>query len=179
MSKSQILIAYDFTKQADIALDRSVELACRDPQYVLHFLTVVKSQETYLTADRIRESLIERLTAIFRAREPHAEVDFCVHTRLGYPEKEILALAEEIGADLIIVGSHDRGKVGRIFLGSVSEAVLRGARCPVTVVRLKSYPHVELQRVIEVPHAEPHARPHRYSYLPSAMQARANDRTVR
>jgi nucleotide-binding universal stress UspA family protein len=175
MSKNQILVAYDFTRQADVALQSAVELACRDPQNVLHFVTVVKSDETYLTADRIRDSLVERLALIFRAREPRVDVDFCVHTRLGFPDKEILALAEEIGADLIIVGSHDRGPVGRLLIGSVSEAVLRGAHCPVLVARLKGYAHVELQRVIEVPHEPRRAMPHRYSYTSAISQTRPND----
>ena len=46
----------------------------------------------------------------------------------------IVEAAASEGADLIIVGSHRRGPVGRILLGSVSEHVVRNARCPVLVV---------------------------------------------
>jgi nucleotide-binding universal stress UspA family protein len=47
----------------------------------------------------------------------------------------IVSAAEAEHADMIVVGSHGRGAVGRLFLGSVSEHVVRNAPCPVLVVR--------------------------------------------
>ncbi len=175
MSKSQVVVAYDFTKPADVALQRAIEVVTRDPEQVLHFITVLSSDQSYLTADKVRDDLLERLRDLFRAREPRTDVDFCVHVRLGKPADEILALAEEIGADLIILGCHDRNALGRILLGSVSTAVLHGARCPVTVARLKGYPHVQLERVIEVAHVALRPKPHRYSYTSSVAQVRPTD----
>jgi hypothetical protein len=60
----------------------------------------------------------------------------------------ILELAEEVGADLITCGSHGRGAMGRLLIGSVSEAVLHGALCPVLIVRLKGYPYVAGDKVV-------------------------------
>jgi nucleotide-binding universal stress UspA family protein len=57
------------------------------------------------------------------------------HYRLGRPEAEITALAEEIGAGLIVVGSRGLGGIRRTVLGSVSDSVVRHAPCPVLVVR--------------------------------------------
>jgi len=57
------------------------------------------------------------------------------HLREGKPEAEITALAEEIGAGLIVVGSRGLGGIRRAMLGSVSDAVVRHAHCPVLVVR--------------------------------------------
>ena len=57
------------------------------------------------------------------------------HLRVGRPEAEITALAEEIGAGLIVVGSRDLGGIRRSLLGSVSDSVVRHAHCPVFVVR--------------------------------------------
>lgn len=57
------------------------------------------------------------------------------HYRLGKPEAEIIALAEEIGAGLIVVGSRGLGGIRRTVLGSVSDSVVRHAPCPVLVVR--------------------------------------------
>ena len=57
------------------------------------------------------------------------------HLREGKPEAEITALAEEIGAGLIVVGSRGLGGLRRAMLGSVSDAVVRHAHCPVLVVR--------------------------------------------
>lgn len=46
----------------------------------------------------------------------------------------LVEVASDSKADLLVVGSHGRGPVKRLFLGSVSEGVLRHARCPVLVV---------------------------------------------
>jgi nucleotide-binding universal stress UspA family protein len=53
----------------------------------------------------------------------------------GKPEDVLLAEAERWPADLIVVGSHGRRPVARLFLGSVSEAVARHAPCSVEIVR--------------------------------------------
>jgi nucleotide-binding universal stress UspA family protein len=55
--------------------------------------------------------------------------------RTGEPAGEIVRAAEELRADLIVVGSRGLGQIGGLILGSVSERVLHGARCPVLVVR--------------------------------------------
>ena len=65
-------------------------------------------------------------------------VSFLVWT--GDPGDMIVEAAEAEHADMIVVGSHGRGAVGRLFLGSVSEHVVRNAPCPVLVVRPKEGP---------------------------------------
>lgn len=55
--------------------------------------------------------------------------------QLGYPKKSISDFAREWKADLVMVGSRDRGAVSRFFLGSVAQAVLRSAPCSVEIVR--------------------------------------------
>jgi nucleotide-binding universal stress UspA family protein len=57
------------------------------------------------------------------------------HLRVGRPDGEITALADEIGADLIVMGSRGLGGMRRALLGSVSDSVVRHAHCPVLVVR--------------------------------------------
>jgi nucleotide-binding universal stress UspA family protein len=54
--------------------------------------------------------------------------------RLGHAAAEILRAAEEVGADLIVMGTHGRTGLRRLLTGSVAEAVLRRARCPVLIV---------------------------------------------
>ena len=54
----------------------------------------------------------------------------------GNPADEILRLADEMGADLIAMGSHGRTGVLRLLMGSVSRKVLDQARCPVLIVRI-------------------------------------------
>ncbi len=57
---------------------------------------------------------------------------------VGSPRRVITQFAAEWGADLILVGSHSRGAVGRFFLGSVAQGILRTATCSVEIVR---FPH--------------------------------------
>jgi nucleotide-binding universal stress UspA family protein len=56
-------------------------------------------------------------------------------TREGNPHKEIVALGEEIGADLIVIGHAGRRGMERKVVGSVAERVTRFAHCPVLVVK--------------------------------------------
>lgn len=60
------------------------------------------------------------------------------HLRRADPVDAILGLADELGSDLIVVGSRGRGPVGRLVLGSVSEGVAHHAHVPVLVVRGES-----------------------------------------
>jgi nucleotide-binding universal stress UspA family protein len=57
------------------------------------------------------------------------------HLRMGSPDKEIVVLAEELGASLIVLGSRGLGGVRRALMGSVSDSVVRHAHCPVLVAR--------------------------------------------
>jgi len=57
------------------------------------------------------------------------------HLTAGRPEAEIVTLAEEIGAGLIVMGSRGVGGIRRALMGSVSDSVLQHAHCPVLVVR--------------------------------------------
>jgi nucleotide-binding universal stress UspA family protein len=53
----------------------------------------------------------------------------------GYAAEEVLRLAEEEGADLIIMGTHGRKGIDRILFGSVAEKVVKSAKCPVLTIR--------------------------------------------
>ncbi len=57
------------------------------------------------------------------------------HLRIGKADEEIIALAEELDAGLIVIGSRGLGGIRRVLMGSVSDSVVRHAHCPVLVVR--------------------------------------------
>ena len=63
------------------------------------------------------------------------------HLRVGKPDEEIVALGEELGAGLIVVGSRGRGGIKRALMGSVSDSVVRHAHSPVLVVRKETTVH--------------------------------------
>jgi nucleotide-binding universal stress UspA family protein len=69
-------------------------------------------------------------------RPPGPSAGFEDRLRQGDAADEILRLAEETEADLIVLGTHGRTGLGRLLLGSVAEAVLRRARCPVLVLKM-------------------------------------------
>jgi nucleotide-binding universal stress UspA family protein len=56
------------------------------------------------------------------------------HVRVDSPALGIVQLAAEVGADLIIVGTHGQQTVPRMLMGSVAENALRYAGCPVLVM---------------------------------------------
>jgi len=57
------------------------------------------------------------------------------YLRMGEAAPEIIALGEEIGVGLIVMGSRGRSDIRRALIGSVSDSVMRHAHCPVLVVR--------------------------------------------
>jgi nucleotide-binding universal stress UspA family protein len=69
-----------------------------------------------------------------RARSAGGTVEQA-HLAMGEPAREIVHLADDLGAGLIVVGSRGRGGMRRALMGSVSDAVVRHAHCPVMVVR--------------------------------------------
>jgi nucleotide-binding universal stress UspA family protein len=61
-----------------------------------------------------------------------------LHFRAGRADREIVRLAEEIGADLIVVASHPPTALERLFGGSTADRIARRASCPVVLVKAKS-----------------------------------------
>ncbi len=61
------------------------------------------------------------------------------HFVLGDPAAEVLRLATDLDADLLVVGTHDYVGLERFLLGSVAESLMRKAGCPVLIVRPKAH----------------------------------------
>ncbi len=172
----QVVVAFDFTQTAEAALQRAIDLAHRAERHVFHFVCIIdphvgvpvvpaEGKYDYQYAERVQQQLTKRIETEFAAQHVPGAVHFFVHARFGKAATEILVLAKGVGADLIIVGSHGHTSLERALLGSVSEAVVRGAGCSVIVARPKSYADVKLLPIIEVePSHHPYVPPHRYSY---------------
>jgi nucleotide-binding universal stress UspA family protein len=84
--------------------------------------------EPALIEDEVRRSL-----EALRPPDPAVPVEYRLCR--GDAATEIVALAKELKADLIVMGTHGRTGLRRLALGSVAEAVLRRAHCPVLTVR--------------------------------------------
>ncbi|MFT3745181.1 MAG: universal stress protein [Pyrinomonadaceae bacterium] len=83
-------------------------------------------------AAKVVESAKTSLSSSFEGRK----VDITGDIQFGSPGSRIVETAEEIGADLIVIGSHGYKQWERILLGSVSSSVVHHAPCSVLVVRL-------------------------------------------
>jgi nucleotide-binding universal stress UspA family protein len=137
-----ILVATDFDDSCKRALDLAAQMACESGAK----LTLVNAFDAsafayagapFATADLVtpaEESAHEQMEEVLkemRARCPNVDA----YVRHGVPADGIVATARDLGADLIVVGTHARGLLGRAFLGSVAESVLRASPVPVLVVR--------------------------------------------
>ena len=172
---SPVVVGYDFSQSGRAALHRAVTLAGRAPFHVLHVVCVVDPKEAipslpsyngvdYMYAARVQEALAAETQQELDRAEVQGSVHFFVHARIGVAAPEILTLAEEVGADLIIVGSKRMSGLERLILGSTSELVMREAGCTVEIARAKRYPDVELIPVEPVDPVHTYVPPHRYTY---------------
>lgn len=143
---TKILLATDGSAEAASATETAVELS-KGTGSEVHLVYVLPAPAQlighHLYSNEMRESVIERAEAEARdfleeqARRIESDGGKLAETHLGSgePDKEILRLAETLDAGLIVIGSRGLGAIGRTLMGSVSDAVVRHAHCPVFVVR--------------------------------------------
>jgi nucleotide-binding universal stress UspA family protein len=138
-----ILVPIDFDETSDRAFDQAVSFArSLDANItVLHVygLPIYNYPDgSYIpspdVAESIKKGAREQLDA-FIAKQRSGGVSLSSLVREGRTAEEICKAATEIGADLIVMGTHGRGLLGRTVLGSVAEAVLRQASIPVMTLR--------------------------------------------
>jgi nucleotide-binding universal stress UspA family protein len=139
----KLLVATDFSPQTIKVLDvaRRLALALDANLCVLHVATPEPQFKTYTAGERQ-----DREETAAEYREEHRLVheaadsmrDAGIETTAlmvkGSPAKAIIDEADELDADLIIMGSHGFGAVFKMLLGSVSSAVLKKAGRPVLIV---------------------------------------------
>ncbi len=141
---NKIMVPTDFSVHAKEAARMGIELAKRF-EAQLYFLHVFQSvayvlPEGYMlySAPQLAEILddLDKMIAAeksdaLRAGVRHAEAELVE----GVPATEIVRFASDKGCDLIVMGTHGRTGVKHALLGSIAEKVVRGAYCPVLIVR--------------------------------------------
>lgn len=155
-----ILVPTDFSEAAASALGHAATLASATGGRIIlmHVLFIEKIKEDLLGLDAL-----EHLTRVMdlppdEARYTPSTAVASLHTAAqrqldaavaavsttskietliaeGRPSTEIVAHADKHDVDLIVMGTHGRSGLGRAFLGSVADNVIRQAECPVMVVR--------------------------------------------
>jgi nucleotide-binding universal stress UspA family protein len=138
-----ILVALDFNPISEHALDYAVDLGERlgariTVLHVYSLAVLMALDGEYLptaeTAAHKADEAQKHLDAAL-AKLAGRKVELHGTLRVGEAAEEICAQARELGADLIVVGTHGRGALGRALLGSVAQSVLHAAPVPVLTVR--------------------------------------------
>ena len=139
----QIVVPVDFSRNASAALEQAASLARRDqgqlsvvyviPQAIFHPDWAADIEDTIDLddiTDEVRKTL-QGMVAPYRQSGIH----ITEHVLSGGPYIEIIRLAEQIGADLIVIGAHGTSTREPRLAGSVAEKVMREAPCSVLMVR--------------------------------------------
>jgi nucleotide-binding universal stress UspA family protein len=153
-ASGRVLLAYDGSKEASAAAQLAAEIAGATGSE-MHLLYVAASEpypppfnyvsyeepgfweawEDGLERDEDRaRSFVEGQAQRLEARGVKVAQ---THLAFGKPDREIVRLAEDLDAGMVVVGNRGRGGMRRTLLGSVSDSVVRHAHCPVMVVRME------------------------------------------
>jgi nucleotide-binding universal stress UspA family protein len=142
LSIKRIVVGTDFSDAAEHALDYAIELAKKLggeivlvhayelPTYAFPEGAVIHAE----LVDRIGKVSEDALNSAVRERAKSG-VPIKPAIRTGNAWREVLAVAEEEKADLVVIGTHGRRGIARVIMGSVAERVVRMATCPVLTVR--------------------------------------------
>ncbi len=159
----RIVVGTDFSDTATLALTRAFELAAQQTNSEVHVVNAVQYLGEFVQMDLPEsaayrlpmEEAQEKLEAHVGGRlsiwqeETKKTISRCVtYVSVEAPAVALAQLANDIEADLVVVGTHGRRGLQRFLLGSVAEGVVRLAPCPVFVVRPKG-------TVAKVPEIEP------------------------
>lgn len=144
MLPKHILVPTDLSEGAEHALEYACELA-RSFGAEIHLLNVVgipavgvPELGVVLTGTMIDDMVAESQTALdLLARTKCTAPLGRVLVKAGDAREMIKQTARDLGADLIVMGTHGRRGISRALLGSVTEVVVRTAPCAVLTVRLR------------------------------------------
>lgn len=141
-----ILVATDFSAAAEAALDHALLLAAKleAKVYLLHayLLPIVGFPDGVLlpSAEIATRIMTSAQTDLANAVAKRKGSGIAIQPILKQADarEAVLATAEDLGADLVVMGTHGRNGIARALIGSVAEAVVRAASVPVLTVHAPS-----------------------------------------
>jgi universal stress protein A len=105
------------------------------PSYVADNVVVARpGQPSKSLGEMIRENAEAEMQEFLQDCRVPPEVRVSHHLESGEPASTILRVADQIGAGLVVVGTHGRTGVRHLLLGSIAEKLVRGAKVPVLTV---------------------------------------------
>jgi len=136
-----ILHPTDFSERSQYAFQLACSLA-RDYEarlivlYVAQPTPVIFGEMVAVPQVPLDEELRPWRQKLHELQQTTAQTQVETNLRVGDPAEEVLREAEEMQADLIVMGTHGRTGLGRVLMGSVAEQVVRRATCPVLTIKL-------------------------------------------
>jgi nucleotide-binding universal stress UspA family protein len=138
MAQKTILFPTDFSTASDAALVHAESLA-RQMNARLLIVHVEEPPLAYGGGELyygLPEPSSERILKMLEDVKPSdPSVPYTHRLTMGDPAGEVVRIAEDEGAEMIIIGTHGRTGMTRLLMGSVAEAIVRRAPCPVLVYR--------------------------------------------
>ena len=136
----RVLTLTDGSSISRNAMKYAVEI-CNQFGAELYLLTVIEKAPSFVTAELSQHFFEQAETAL--RKEVQSCSGYCEtsglkcrgEVRSGVVFEEIVAYAEEMDADLIVMSTHGRSGLSHVLLGSVAERVVRRAPCPVMTIR--------------------------------------------
>lgn len=139
----RILVPTDGSTEVERAVAHAARLASAHDATLVGVYVVNTTSYGGLPMETSIEGITEVLeeegtAALDRVEELVGDCDVALERRIvrGTPSKEIVRTADDVGADLVVMGTHGRGGIGRLLLGSVAERVVRSSQVPVLTVRV-------------------------------------------
>jgi universal stress protein A len=140
----KILVPTDFSEDSDLAFRMALSIAV-NYQARIFLLHVISKQDLadycldQNIVDRVlNESIVfsnEKLHEVIDKNQQSGDIKVIPDVRRGQPYEEILKEASERKIDLIVIASHGKTGLQKYFIGSVTEKVMKEAKCPVLLVR--------------------------------------------
>lgn len=137
---NSIIVAVDGSKEAEYAFRKSIDIAYRNEGAQLHIVNIIDTRYFGALDQEVAEEVKEQSREIlnrYKARSIAARVENVnIIIEYGSPKTVITKeIAKSVEADLIICGATGHTPVERYLIGSVSEAIVRSAKCDVLVIR--------------------------------------------
>ena len=143
----KVLFPTDFSQGADEVLSYAISVAEKygaeiDILHVVHQLAdMTNFYVPHMSFDVIEAEMEDAARANLEkvcSEKLEGKMTYCICIRKGIPDKEILSLSEELGSDIIVMGTHGYTAIDHVLFGSTAEKVVRKSKVPVLTVRPKA-----------------------------------------
>jgi nucleotide-binding universal stress UspA family protein len=191
--RSIVVAGIDFSGVSRLVIQAALKLATIDAGE-LHLVHILPTPANQIAGGSRADRRLQSADPIDQARQAMGRlvaelgpstIRIVGHLRVGKPDEEIAQLASDLGADLIVVGTHGQTGMERLVLGSVAESLVKHAPCPVLAFRPKlstAWDKIEppCPDCLQVQattkraqlwcerHSEHHPRAHTYSEIPES-----------